>query len=206
VFPESRSESQTLVTVRTVSGYAPLAMPTELLGWPEDGPTLRLDHRTYSYAGKFVMSNTGKAVYRDENGEVLAAIAFDEDRTDSDCLRLRYVTVHRDHRGEGLGPELVAFVLDRATERGYETARIAVNNPYAFHALAKAAFRYAGETTGIAELVLERPTGKTPDPDPASYRAGLSRFADRDLSEDERAFVEDKLSTGPPDPRSGVDR
>ena len=33
-----------------------------VLGWPSDGPTLRLDYRQFAYAGKFVMSNTGKAV------------------------------------------------------------------------------------------------------------------------------------------------
>jgi GNAT superfamily N-acetyltransferase len=37
-------------------------MRFELVGWPEEGPKLALDYRAFSYAGKFVASNTGKAV------------------------------------------------------------------------------------------------------------------------------------------------
>ena len=37
-------------------------MRFELVGWPADGPKLALDYRAFSYAGKFVMSNTGKTV------------------------------------------------------------------------------------------------------------------------------------------------
>jgi GNAT superfamily N-acetyltransferase len=35
-----------------------------LLGWPDEEPTLRLDYRRFSYAGKFVVGRTGKAVVR----------------------------------------------------------------------------------------------------------------------------------------------
>jgi GNAT superfamily N-acetyltransferase len=164
-------------------------MDLELLGWPAEGPTLRLDHREFSYAGKFVMSNTGKAVAREDDA-LVAAIAFNEDRTDPDRLWLRYVTVRTDRRGEGIGPELVEFVVEAAASRGYSTVRIAVNNPFAYHALRKAGFGFTGETTGIAELVLERPTRAPTPADPERYRSGLELFADRDLSEDERAFLE----------------
>jgi GNAT superfamily N-acetyltransferase len=183
-----------------------------LLGWPEDGPTLRLDYRRFSYAGKFVMSSTGKAVVRDESvapdagGEyddhVLAAVAFNEDRTDPETLWLRYVTVRDDHRGEGLGPRLVRFAYDRARERGYERVRIAVNNPYSYEALYRAGFGFTGDETGIAELVLERPGDRSAD----SYRDGLHVFAGRDdLSEDEHAFVARKRERGPPPAGDGVD-
>jgi GNAT superfamily N-acetyltransferase len=172
-------------------------MGLELLGWPAEGPTLRLDHREFSYAGKFVMSNTGKAVTR-EGDAVVAAVAFNEDRTDPDRLWLRYVTVRADRRGEGIGPELVEFVVEAAADRGYSTARIAVNNPFAYQALRKAGFGFTGETTGIAELVLERPT-RTPAPlDPRRYRSGLELFADRELSATEREFVETARAEGPP--------
>ncbi len=60
-------------------------MNHELLGWPPNGPTLRLEHQRFSYAGKFVMSNTGKAVARD-NENIVTAVAFDEDRTDETTL------------------------------------------------------------------------------------------------------------------------
>ncbi|MCU4926703.1 GNAT family N-acetyltransferase [Halobacteria archaeon AArc-dxtr1] len=185
----------------------------DLLGWPPDGPQLRLDHERFSYAGKFVMTNTGKAVVRapDAGGsncvdeiddDVVAAVSFNEDRTDETRLWIRYVTVARDHRGEGIGPELVAFVRDRAVARGYDRLRIAVNNPFAYVALYQAGFGFTDETTGIAELVLEYEAdgGAATDRTVTAYRDGLERFLDRDsLSEEERAFVEDRLERERPD-------
>lgn len=180
-------------------------MKPVLLGWPDDGVTLRLDHRRFSYAGKFVMSTTGKAVIRDpgsgadDKGGPVAAAAFDEDRTAPDVLRIRYVTVRDDRRGEGLGPQLCRFVADRAAERGYDRLRIAVNNPFAYEALYRAGFTYVGEETGLAELLLERPAGKpASDRSEATYQAGLDRYRDRELSEKETAFLSRKLGDGPP--------
>src|SRR6056297_3584918 len=101
-----------------------------VLGWPPDGPTLRLDYRHFAYAGKFVMSNTGKAVVRetsdretgpalapsdgdDDAGDydagIVAALAFNADRTDDATLWYRYVTVHSAAKGRGLGPRLAGF-------------------------------------------------------------------------------------------------
>lgn len=205
-------------------------MELELLGWPPDGPKLRLDHERFSYAGKFVMTNTGKAVARadgdgtDEHGEgytddVLAAASFNEDRTDAETLWIRYVTVAKSRRGDGIGPELLAFVRDRAIDRGYARVRIAVNNPFAYEALYRAGFAFTGETTGLAELVLEhspaedRPTSvsasdesgietriedETPVDeserrDAARYRDGLERFRERDLSDAEEEFLSERL-------------
>ena len=196
----------------------------EFLGWPPDGPSLRLDYRRFSYAGKFVMTNTGKAVVRtragtdvddrtetavDKSGtehesefddDVLAAVAFNEDRTDGKTLWLRYVTVRQDLRGEGIGPQLLHTVRDRALERGYDRLKIAVNNPFAFEALARVGFGYTGETTGIAELVLEYPPSEPTDEADAStrYRQGLGEFRGRDLTDAEVRFLEEKLERGPP--------
>jgi len=39
-------------------------MEFTLLGWPADAPTLRLDYRRFSYAGKFVTEGIGVAVVR----------------------------------------------------------------------------------------------------------------------------------------------
>jgi GNAT superfamily N-acetyltransferase len=171
-----------------------------VLGWhpteaDEAGPTLRLDWRRFSYAGKFVMSNTGKAVLREgDPGDgafdesVVAAVAFNADRTDAATLWLRYVTVREDRRGEGLGPRLCDAVVRRALDRGYEQVRIAVNNPFAYEALYKAGFGFTGRETGIAELVLERPSPA--DGDRARrYRDGLDRFRERDGSAAERRFL-----------------
>ena len=230
-----------------------------LLGWPPDGPTVTLDYREFSYAGKFVMSNTGKALAREgrptgaprteragsEQGErpasrgderskspgraedgdtdsgppvtedgdaaddVVAAAAFNGDRTDAGTCWIRYITVRRDRRGDGIGPRLAAFVADRAEERGYDRARIAVNNPFAYQALYRAGFAFTGEETGVAELVLDRPLGDDAAAarSRATYQAGLDRYRARvddpdapDLAPEERAFLDEKQGVGPPDP------
>ena len=188
-------------------------MEPVLLGWPSDGSTLRLDYRRFSYAGKFVMTNTGKAIIRDASeatdgafdDDVLAAVAFNEDRTDSSTLWLRYVTVRDDRRGEGLGPRLIRFVIERAADRAYDRIRIAVNNPFAYEALYKVGFSFTGEETGLAELVLERPVDRRTDDESMryksetiQYRDGLRRFRKRDLSRRERAFLKRKFDSPPP--------
>jgi GNAT superfamily N-acetyltransferase len=188
----------------------------EVLGWPPAGPALRLDYRQFSYAGKFVMTTTGKAVVRavgsrddgratdgppgggDFEDDVLAAVAFDEDRTDPGCLVLRYVTVRADRRGEGLGPRLAAFVATRACERGYDRLRIAVNNPFAYQALYKAGFVYTDAESGLAELLLERPCGTRPDRDASTYQAGLDVFRARGLGDPEAGFLDAKAGQDPP--------
>jgi len=197
----------------------------EILGWPPDGPRLRLDWRRFSYAGKFVMTNTGKAVARaeepaeagrtDEEGrerdgegdanapqdgefaeDVLAAVSFNADRTDDGVCWLRYVTVREDRRGEGIGPRLAAFVRDAALERGFERVRIAVNNPFAYQALYRAGFCFTGEETGIAELVLAAPCV---DPSDGTYREGLDRYRGREsLSDAEVSFLDEHREAGRP--------
>ena len=169
-----------------------VGMEFVVLGGPEDGPTLDLDHERFAYAGKFVMSRTGKAVAR-ADGEVVAAVAFDRDRTDAAVARLRYVTVRADRRGEGIGPRLLDAVAEHLLE-GAREVRIAVNNPFAYEAAYKAGFAYTGAETGLAELVLARPGDRSA----ASYRDGLETFASLgSLREEERAFVEGR-STPPP--------
>jgi ribosomal protein S18 acetylase RimI-like enzyme len=219
-------------------------MDVRVLGWPEDEVTLRLDYRRFGYAGKFVVPATGKAVVResppdlppveeplpptldpdDFDHEVVAAVAFSPDRTDPGTLWLRYVTVRRDRRGEGLGPRLCAHVTRLAHDRGYDRVSIAVNNPFAYEALHKAGFAWTGRETGLAELVLEHPPPEGPlagedavgeegaladpgdghdidsrTPTPRErYQAGLDRYRDRDRGEPERSFLAQKAGRGPP--------
>lgn len=199
-------------------------MQPRLVGWPSDGPTLRLDYRRFSYAGKFVMSTTGKAVIRsaekgqsgedegiefdDNDGnefddDVLAAVAFSPDRTDPEILWIRYVTVREDCRGGGLGPQLCLFLADRAAGRGYERLQIAVNNPFAYEALYRAGFEFSGRETGLAELVLSRPVAAPREErSRQTYQAGLDRYRERDLSPAEEAFLDRKFGTDPPEPQS----
>ena len=206
-------------------------MEYAFLGGPGSGATLRLDYRAFAYAGKFVVGSPGKAVLRTPDGspavpewepdeplpstvearefddDVVAAVSFSPDRTDPDCCRLRYVTVHVARRGEGLGPRLVDRTVSRLAADGYDRVRIAVNNPFAYAALYKCGFAYTGERTGIAELVLERPAaegGVEGEPtvekgaDADRYRAGLRAFrdGDRDLDPAEREFVAARLGEG----------
>lgn len=187
-------------------------MEFRLLGWPEDDVVVRLDHREYAYAGKFAMSSTGKAVALDPDQSFaiptnpkreyvapVGVVAFSPDRTDSDTLWLRYVTVRRDRRGDGVGTDLCAFAVARAADRGYGRARIAVNNAYSYEALHKAGFAWTGRETGIAELVLERPTTRPATVDADRYGEGLATIADRDdVGPDERAFTRRKRERGPP--------
>ncbi|MFB6082328.1 MAG: GNAT family N-acetyltransferase [Halanaeroarchaeum sp.] len=167
-------------------------MQFAVLGWPADGPTLDLDWRRFAYAGKFVMSNTGKAVAR-RDGEVVGAIAFNADRSDERRAWIRYVTVAKGARGEGIGTALTEYTADRLLER-FDVVRAAANNPYSFESFVKAGFGFIGETAGDDGLVLERPTDDRAD----RYTSGMRRFLDRDLTEDERAFVEAKSERGPP--------
>lgn len=172
-------------------------METSLLGWPPDGPKLELDHRTFSYAGKFVMTNTGKAVVH-ENGEIRAVAAFNADRTDPTCLWVRYITTHIEHRGEGIGTRLLGFVLDCAHERGYDRVRIAVNNPFAYEACYRVGFGYTGRETGLAELVLETPRDGSKTGVRKRYQQGLDVFRERESNESEGAFLDRKRGAEPP--------
>ena len=167
----------------------------EVAGWADDDARLELDHERFAYAGNFVTGRPGVAVAR-EDGSVVAAVSFSPDRTDGTTLRLRYVTVRDDRRGERLGPRLCRFVAGRARDRGYDRVAIAVNNPFAYVALYRAGFGATGEETGMAERVLRAPDPT--DRDPAAYRAGLAAFADRDLPERARAFVAERRDGHPP--------
>ena len=167
-------------------------MEYSVLGTAADAPTVSLDWERFSYAGKFQMSSTGKAVL--EEGEVLAAAAFNADREQSDRAWIRYLTVREDRRGEGLGARLARHVTRTLLDRGFETVSIAVNNPVAYRALYKAGFHFTGQETGIAELVLSYPGPR----DPATYRAGLATFGERELPEPHASLVEDWLQDGTP--------
>jgi GNAT superfamily N-acetyltransferase len=184
-------------------GAQPPDVDFECLGWPDDGPTLDLDHEHFAYAGKFVMSSTGKAVARDA-GEVVAAVAFNADRTDEATCWLRYVTVRADRRGEGIGPRLLAFTRDAVLEGGFEACKIAVNNPYAYDACYRAGFAFTGEDTGIAELVLRWPPAESDGAAGASHDAGADASADDVLASRYRAGLDRFAARIDPDGAEGV--
>ncbi|MFB6185286.1 MAG: GNAT family N-acetyltransferase [Halobacteriaceae archaeon] len=161
-------------------------MEFEIVGWPNESPTLDLDHNHFPYAGKFVMSNTGKAICT-QNGSIIGAIAFNEDRTDPDVLWFRYITVHTEYQGKEIGPKLARYTAQHATNASYQAIKIAVNNPFAYHALYKAGFSFTGEQTGIAELILRYPSASD------TYQSGLTIFEQRNgLTTEEKAFIQQK--------------
>ena len=200
---------------------ADLDVELAVLGGLDGGPSLDLAHERFAYAGKFVVTSTGKAVAREVDatgdpgdGDVIAAATFDLDRTDRSVVRIRYVTVRRDRQGEGLGARLLDFLAAYAlgdvgsepepTLADVSEVRIAVNNPFAYEAAYRAGFGYTGERTGLAELVLARPGDRST----AAYRRGLSGFRERDdPDEAARAFLDEREAASPPRPLgSSTDR
>jgi GNAT superfamily N-acetyltransferase len=158
------------------------------------------------------MSNTGKAIAyegaplseRDDwppaareadepTADVVAAVSFNDDRTDPRTAWIRYVTVRDDRRGDGVGARLCAFAAERLLA-DHDRVKIAVNNPFAYEALHKAGFGFTGEETGIAELVLQRPF----EDRAAAYQAGLDRYRERDRSDAEASFLARKADAPPP--------
>lgn len=165
-----------------------MTLEYEVVDW--SAATLELDE-SFAYAGKFRVPS-GKAVARDGD-EIIAALSFSPDRADDSAVRIRYFAVRTDRRGEGIGSTLLEHVTDRLLdERGYATVRISVNNPYAFEAAHKAGFGWTGDTAGLAELVMERPSPDAVDREEMYFEA-LRRFAERDLTDEEDEFVRRKL-------------
>ena len=169
-------------------------MEYAVTAWPGDPETLALDHRQFGYAGKFRDDRTGIAVAR-ETDTIIAAAGFNADRTDPRCGRVRTITVRRDRQAEGIGSRLLAGVRVTLLDRRYDRLRIAVNNPYAYEAAYRAGFGFTGETSGLAELVLEAPW----DGPHSAYDEGLAVAADRqDLDEGLTEYVATKRQRGPP--------
>ncbi len=139
------------------------------------------------------MTTTGKAILID-NSEFIAVISFSEDRTDANAVWLRYLSVRDDYQNEGIGPRLLRsvtrYLLGDAT-----TVRIAVNNPFAYVAAHKAGFVFTGDTTGLAELILEYPSVYVQ----LDYMAGLAEFREADhISSEEVQYIERKQNSPPP--------
>ncbi len=148
------------------------------------GRRLLLSHEDFSYAGKFRLP-TKKAVARAPEGDVVAALSYDEDRC-RDAARIRYLTVHRDHQRNGIARDLVEFTSEGLLE-SYPAVRISVNNPYAYESVRRAGFGYTGESGPQDEVVMERPaTG-------ASYEEGLKKLLTADTPDTQRRYIERKL-------------
>lgn len=170
-------------------------MKYSILGHPSDGPTLTLDYREFAYAGKFVMSKTGKSVVIGGD-KVLGAVAFNADHENPAVGHLRYVSVRDDRQGEGIGSRLLRFTADYLLRESYDAVTIAVNNPVAYRCCYRAGFRFTGEETGIAEIELEyNPTEETSENESSArredeYLAGLDAFRERNLPPEQRTVLD----------------
>ncbi len=148
---------------------------------------LLLDHESFSYAGKYRLP-TNKVVARDCEGDVVAALSYDEDRVD-EAARIRYLSVRDDHQQEGVAQGLVEYAAERLLEE-YDAVKISVNNPYAYEAVHRAGFRYTGGGGPQNEVVLQRPL-ETAEED--GYAKGLRRLLEADLPEEQSRYIERKL-------------
>ncbi len=175
-------------------GCVPRRVEYAIRGSVAGGPRLELDHEQFAYAGKFDTERTGKALAYDDASTgpagraILGAASFNGDRAAPDTARIRYVTVRRDRRGEGIGSALLAAAGRVLSER-HDRVAIAVNNPVAYRACYTAGFAFTGEETGLAELRMAHGGDRSAE----RYEAGLDRFRDRDLPADQRAVLDSEL-------------
>lgn len=153
--------------------------------------TLELDEDEFAYAGKFRVTS-GKAVTRANDGSTVAALSFSPDHADNEAVRVRYITVRSDLRGEGVGSELLEHATDRLLER-YKAVRISVNNPFSYGAARKAGFGWTGEETGLVELVMEKPRPLDGDEATERHEGALRLLAERDHSGAEEEYLREKL-------------
>lgn len=139
------------------------------------------------------MTTTGKALLFDAN-TCIGITAFSFDRTCETRIWLRYVSVHDDYQGRGIGPRFLRTTAVELLDEG-ESIRIAVNNPFAYQAAYKAGFVFTGEQTGIAELILEHPGIRSNE----MYLEGLNTFQDAShLSPREQSYATEKHTEAPP--------
>lgn len=94
-------------------------MAFAVLGWPPDGPRLRLDYRRFAYAGKFVVSSTGKAVLladpdaEADESDTLGGCLLDE----ADRERLARATQGSDWSLDSVVLAATSFDADRTDPR-----------------------------------------------------------------------------------------
>jgi hypothetical protein len=159
--------------------------PVPVLLGLEEAPPLELPAAQFAYAGQYRMRRYGKAVltHRPDRptqaAEIIAAVTTDRHRRHRDRLVVRRVDVRRDARGQGWGPALLQAVLPAAAAADFHTAQINVNNPFAYIAVSKAGFVWTGRTTGLAELIMIRPTDRPCTPTHGRFIAGLSLYRRR---------------------------
>ena|GEM_PF-2318745 len=151
----------------------------------EEAPPLDLATEEFAYAGQYRLRRYGKAVLTSRPDrptravDIVAAVTIDRHRLHPDRLVVRRVDVRRAHRGHGWGPALLASLLPVAAAEGFRTVQANVNNPFAYVAATKAGFAWTGRTTGLAELIMRRPTDHPASCVDGRFIAGLTMFRRR---------------------------
>jgi GNAT superfamily N-acetyltransferase len=201
-------------------------MRFELVGWPEAGPKLVLDYRVFSYAGKFVTTNTGKAVAladsrgsdtdpasAPQHGDELPPPATDIDgAVDPDGLVLGAVAFNADRTDDDVW--WLRYVTVRADRRGegigprlvsFTTERLGERGARAVRIAVNNPYAYeALYRAGFAFIGEETGIAElvlsrpAPDRSRAAYQAGLDLFRARGPDGDERAFLDRKTDCDPP--------
>lgn len=195
-------------------------MRFELVGWPEAGPKLALDYRVFSYAGKFVTTNTGKAVaLADSRGsdtdpasapphgdELPPPATAIDGAVDPDGLVLGAVAFNADRtdddvwwlryvtvRADRRGEGIGPRLVSFATERLGERGAKAVRIAVNNPYAYEAAYRAGFAFTGETTGLAEL-VCVTPAEATSQdrYQEGLDHYRERDLTPDETEFLASK--------------
>ncbi len=171
------------------------ADPTPVLLGLEEATSIVLPQEEFAYAGQYRMQRYGKAVLTRRPdlptaaAAIIAALTTDRHRVHHDRLVVRTIDVRRAERGNGWGPLLLRSVLPAVATAGYTTVQINVNNPFAYIAACKAGFGWTGRTTGLAELMMTRPTDRPSTWSRGRFIAGLSLYRRRRLATASRGLI-----------------
>ena len=148
----------------------------------EEAISLDLPQEEFAYAGQYRMQRYGKAILtrRPERptaaAAIIAALTTDRHRIHHDRMVVRTIDVRRAERGNGWGPLLLRSVAHAYSTAGFDTVQINTNNPFAYIAACKAGFGWTGRTTGLAELIMTRPTDRPTRWSRGRFIAGLSLY------------------------------
>jgi len=169
--------------------------PTLVLLGLEEATSIVLPQEEFAYAGQYRMKRYGKAVLTRRPDRptaaaaIIAALSTDRHRIQENRLVVRTIDVRREARGNGWGPLLLRSVLPAVATAGFETIQINVNNPFAYIAACKAGFGWTGRTTGLAELIMTRPTDRPSRWSRGRFIAGLSLYRRRRLDTASRGLI-----------------
>jgi len=202
-------------------------MRFELVGWPDEAVKLALDYRAFSYAGKFVVTNTGKAVAladtRDTGADDDAEGGVDDARpppaTDIEGVVepggqvLGAIAFNADRtdpdtwwlryvtvRSDRRGEGIGPRLVAFTTDRLRERGVEHVRIAVNNPYAYEACYRAGFAFTGEETGIAELVLSvPASDRSRATYQSGLDLFRERGPDADERTFLDRKAGAGPPE-------